>query len=146
MFSFVETKVHNMHQLILTQGLQNSHVQLDELPMEFPNTYRHICVYALREYLHVKELKNNFMINLGVQSRVQGKEHHLSLIESTDCDRKCACGRNELYRCCEFSCKVVLCKKCFDKHPVETTEYIEEMIQGDISEESSLDSYDLVIP
>ena len=96
-------------------------IQLLEYPEEPKPIDFDVLVYVIVAEAKVTEMRKKFMVNLGGQSHVLCKDHELPMIESTDRDRKCFCGRKEYYRCCEFQCKVVLCKKCLKNYDVDQT-------------------------
>ena len=80
------------------------------------------------------------------QSHVFCRIHLLPLIESTGRDKKCSCGRNEFYRCCNYECSVVLCKKCLKTYDAESTTFIADTDPIDIDDNNSVDSDELVEP
>ena len=65
-------------------------------------------------YDKIDKLRNDFWKNLGGQSHVQYQEHRLPLISSTERSNKYQCRKTDFYQCCEFDCKVYLCKKCYE--------------------------------
>ena len=118
---------------------QNIPVRKYTLPKEIPESGGYLLVYRIIGDVDVIELKKKFMVNLGGQSHVLCDQHRLPLIESTERSRKCKCGKKEHYRCCEFDCKVVLCRKCFVKYDIEETVYIQE-VEQDVGSELKSES------
>ena len=75
--------------------------------------------------------RNQFLKSIGGQIHVQCAIHKLPLIKSTNRDSKCSkCDRPEFMRCCEFSCKVFLCKKCFGCQRQSNITYISHAPQS----------------
>ena len=90
-------------------------IQVGDIPDVFLE-YRHIFTVAYVQTINpeIEQLRNEVFKNLGGQSHVQYNEHRLPLITSTERSNKCKFRKKEYYRCCEFECKVYLCKKCFE--------------------------------
>ena len=89
-------------------------------------------------------MRMEFIKNIGGQNHVHCQKHKLPLIRSNERERKCQCGRNEYYRCCNFHCKVNICRSCFtgyNSHEITYVAELEESVQEvDYNDESSTES------
>ena len=104
----------------------------DEVPIQVDNEfYRRLptndsytFVYVRMEDTNVEEIRDEFMKNIGGQTHVKCAEHRCPLIASMTRNHKCACGRKEFFRCCNYKCKAYLCKNCFKTKSVSTTTFV----------------------
>ena len=72
----------------------------------------------------MEEIRDEFMKNIGGQTHVKCAEHRCPLISSMHRNHKCACGSKEFLRCCNYKCKVFLCRRCFKNKPLGTTTFV----------------------
>ena len=117
---------------------QEISLQIDELPNNLDYHDWYTLAYVQVVETDVNSLRDNFLKNIGGQTHVQCRQHNLPLIPSLEREGKCViCNNKEYYRCCEFSCKCFLCKKCFDKKRRNTTTYVDATSISDINDEAS---------
>ena len=66
---------------------------------------------------------------MGVQTHFQCEKHRLPIIASKTRTNKCECGKNELLRCCKFSCRYLICKRYFEIIDTDITTFVQSSDQ-----------------
>ena len=84
--------------------------------------------YVCCDALSVAKYKRDFLTYIGGRNNIYCGVHNLPLIASTTRDNMCSrCGeKKEFFKCCNFDCKICLCKVCLDECDENVPNYVRE--------------------
>ena len=113
-----------------------------QLPSHLLLGYEYILVYARCNEFNFGSYRNELLRLIGGQSHVQCQDHRLPIIMSYERNRRCQCGKKELYCCHRANCNVVLCKKCFERFNENQIHYVlpVQNIESDDDTDSNFDN------